>query len=375
MTPRRFLWLIVGGLAVVLAAAVAFVLIGQDKLTRVALTPTIAFNDSPQASPPDYARADAWLARPDKRENPALATPPGFAVPPHPEAALFYVAPTAYLDRTRWNAPLTDRDTNERLALYLRTQASVWNGSARIYAPAYRQATFGAFLKRTPASIAAIDLAYADVERAWDAFLVANPTGPILLAGHSQGALHLQRLLARRIAGTPAAARIVAAYIPGWPLSIEADLPALGLPACATPSQAGCILTWMSFAEPADPREFLADTTAAPSLTGRSRAGTHNLCVNPIRGFATDAPAVPASNIGALQPGKADADTPTLVPRLVGARCAGGVLLIGPPPAAFGRYIMSGNNYHVYDTSLFWANLRADAARRLSAWDGAHPSG
>lgn len=366
MAARRFLLFIVGAIVLVALAGVGYTLF-QDKLIQAATTPTIAFAASPQAAAPDYTTPAGWLARPGKAST-ANWTPPGFTAAPHPAAAVFYVAPTAFIDRARWNAPATDRITNDRLAMYLRAQASVWNGVGAIWAPFYRQATFGAFLKRSPDSIAALDLAYGDVARAWAAFLVANPAGPIMLAGHSQGSLHLQRLLAETIAGTPAEKRIVAVYIPGWPLSIEADLPALGLPACTAPTQTRCILTWMSFAEPADPRGFFGYVGTVPGWAHRPKAGGHNLCTNPIRGFGTDAPAVAAANLGALRPGATDADTPTLVPHVVGARCAGGVLLIGAAPVGFGRYIMSGNNYHVYDTSLFWANLRADAERRLDAF-------
>ena len=37
-------------------------------------------------------------------------------------------------------------------------------------------------------------------------------------------------------------------------------------------------------------------------------------------------------------------------------------------PAGFGTYVMPGNNYHVYDYSLFWANIRADAQSRADAY-------
>jgi hypothetical protein len=30
--------------------------------------------------------------------------------------------------------------------------------------------------------------------------------------------------------------------------------------------------------------------------------------------------------------------------------------------------VLPGNNYHVFDYSLFWANVRADAERRLKAF-------
>jgi hypothetical protein len=33
-----------------------------------------------------------------------------------------------------------------------------------------------------------------------------------------------------------------------------------------------------------------------------------------------------------------------------------------------GNFVFPGNNYHVYDFSLFWANVRADANRRAAAF-------
>ena len=41
---------------------------------------------------------------------------------------------------------------------------------------------------------------------------------------------------------------------------------------------------------------------------------------------------------------------------------------LGPPPEGFGRYVMPGNNFHVYDMALFWANVRADVATRTKAY-------
>jgi hypothetical protein len=46
--------------------------------------------------------------------------------------------------------------------------------------------------------------------------------------------------------------------------------------------------------------------------------------------------------------------------------------MIGPPPGEIGTYVLPGNNYHVFDYSLFWANVRADAARRIAAVEAAH---
>ena len=67
----------------------------------------------------------------------------------------------------------------------------------------------------------------------------------------------------------------------------------------------------------------------------------------------------PSANLGTLKP-NADLTSGELVPGAVPARCdARGLLLIGDPPE-LGPYVLPGNNYHVYDIPLFWANLRQD---------------
>ena len=81
---------------------------------------------------------------------------------------------------------------------------------------------------------------------------------PIIIAGHSQGALHLTTLMRQRVVTRPLADRIVAAYVIGWPVSLTTDLLALGLPPCTDPDQAECMLAWQSFGEPADPELMLS---------------------------------------------------------------------------------------------------------------------
>ena len=143
--------------------------------------------------------------------------------------------------------------------------------SGEIWAPRYRQAAYGAFLLKSDDAQKALDLAYADVAAAFDEFVKEAGDRPIILAGHSQGALHLERLLREKVAGKPIAKRIVAAYVVGWPISTTADLPALGLPACASPDQAGCILSWMTFADPPNP-DFIFDEWAKTRGLQRRRA-------------------------------------------------------------------------------------------------------
>jgi hypothetical protein len=91
------------------------------------------------------------------------------------------------------------------------------------------------------------------------------------------------------------------------------------------------------------------------------------LCVNPLTGVrGGDAPS--EANLGTLIP-NAELTEGTLSKPGVPARCdVRGFLLIGENAPDLGPYVLPGNNYHVYDYALFWANIRADAAARLAAY-------
>jgi hypothetical protein len=90
------------------------------------------------------------------------------------------------------------------------------------------------------------------------------------------------------------------------------------------------------------------------------------LCVNPLTG-TLNGEAPPSANAGTLVPNRALQEA-NLAPSSVGARCNAGFLNISGDIPDMGPFVLPGNNYHVYDYALFWANIRADAERRLKAW-------
>lgn len=374
---RKFLYFIVICVLLVFAALAALRL-WPAALTRLAFAPTGHFEAQAALAANAYADPAMWYSRPGIADDPARWQPgfaPGMAAPAKedvPPFAVFFVHPTSYLDRGHWNAPLDDAAAQFRARIFIKGLASPFNQASEIWAPRYRQAAIGAFLSNSPDAQAALDLAYRDVSQAFDAFLAhVGPDTPIVLAGHSQGALLIDELLRKRIAGTPLQARIAMAYPIGWPISVTHDLPALGLPACTSAEQAGCIVTWSSFAEPADPGMMLERYQHSPGFDERPRGAKGALCVNPLTGTVNGA--APASaNLGTLVP-SADLSTGALLPGAVGAHCGPrGLLLIGNPPA-MGPYVLPGNNYHVYDIPLFWENLRADVGRRMRTWAAQHP--
>jgi hypothetical protein len=174
----------------------------------------------------------------------------------------------------------------------------------------------------------------------------------------------LSRLLAER--GTALKGRLVAAYVVGWPLSVMADLPAMSLSPCTAPEQTACILSWQSFAEPANASLMLDAWEGTKGPTGVVRRRVDMLCVNPITG-TRDGAAAQSANAGTLVP-RGDFANADLVTGAIGAHCDQSLLIVDGTIPALGPYVLPGNNYHVYDFALFWGSIRADAARRLAAW-------
>ncbi|BDI60653.1 DUF3089 domain-containing protein [Qipengyuania nanhaisediminis] len=378
---RKFLYLVAILLVLFIAGRIAYEMF-QDELAEIALVPTSEFTPTTPMRANAYQDPELWYSRPGigiedpARWQPAIA---GEQFDPDseelgvagevPDFAVFFVHPTSYLNRDNWNAPMGDEEAERIARVYVRGMASPFNAASEIWAPRYRQATMGAFLTDAPEGEQAIDAAYADVREAYRYFIDSvDADTPVVLAGHSQGALHLLRLLREEVRGSPVADRLVAAYAIGWPISVDHDLPELGFPACATPEQTACIISWSSFAEPADPSRLIEAYAASPAFDGKLRGDSRILCTNPLTG-TFDGEAEASSNLGTLVPDDS-ISTGELVPGSVPARCdERGLLLIGDPPE-LGSYVLPGNNYHVYDIPLFWANTKADVARRVTAFPG-----
>ncbi|KLE32095.1 hypothetical protein AAW01_11830 [Aurantiacibacter gangjinensis] len=401
---RKFLYTITV-LIVIVAAGLFALRVWGDELTEVAMVPDTEFVEQDPLELNAYQDPDMWFSRPGKgaandparwepqfaegdatnpaappEEPTASATPNGEVVQSDasapdvseareevPSFAVFFVHPTSYFNRSAWNATIDEAESQNRARIMVRGLASAFNQASEIWVPRYRQATFGAFLTDAPEATSAIDAAYRDVEQAFDFFLDSVPADrPIVLAGHSQGAYHITRLLQER-GGDPALeGRIAMAYPIGWPISLENDLPELRLPACASASQSGCIVSWASFAEPADPGLFFRRYSSTPGFNGQPRGDSPILCVNPITG-TLNGEAPMSENLGTLVP-EEDFSTGELLPGAVPARCnEQGLLLIGDPPE-MGNQRFPGNNYHLVDIPLFWKNLQQDVVTRMRSW-------
>lgn len=335
------------------------------------ILPLIALLSAVAASAPaapDYAKPESWVGE-NRTKAAAAGTLPAAR---RPKVDIFYVHPTTFRD-ARWNADLAEesRADGPNVELMAR-QAGAFNACCRVFAPWYRQASFRAFSDRETGGDEAYDLAYGDVLRAFDHYMAHDNHGrPFMLVGHSQGALHVLRLLRERIDGKPAAGQMVATYAIGLGVS-EGDFGTTyrHLQPCRSPLQTGCVIGWASFLEGSETASYIARNEAKYRKLHDGGDPTL-LCVNPLTFDAARPSAGKDANPGTLPIGT-DL-TPPIVPGAVGARCEHGVLLVTPPPAALGlEPIPGGGNMHYHDIALFYAAIRANAVARADAFLKGH---
>ncbi len=360
-----------GALAAIAAVAALTLYLNPELGQRLFLKPSAAFDVANVPPAPDYTQPDAWAALPTMSDN-ADVVPPESGVLDGQDSAVvdvFFVHPTTYYQDDMWNARFDEPDETKQFLEdgVLRHQAAVFNSSARVFAPRYRQATLYAFMGEEPDTYAALEFAYGDVAAAFDHFVEnLNDGRPFILASHSQGSLHSMKLLQEKIAGTDLAKRMVAAYLIGF--SIPEELGADGVQPCREAKAIGCYLNWNSVTADADTTGWKETTKIWIDDKLQHIAGRKIACVNPITG-SLGGVADATANLGA-QPFAASGETVrALREEATGAACNDGMLIVSPPADDEGfTFGVFGGDYHIYDYNLFHMNLRADVSRRVDAF-------
>ena len=182
------------------------------------VTPLENFDDEIPPEAPNYADLVYWAATPDQEAQQFFIPDDSFKVNKKGNPVdVFYIHPTGFYEK-KWNSNMDrKRSAFERTEIMLGNQASVFNESCNIYAPEYRQATYFSFFDKNKNGIKALDLAYSDIENAFDYFIEHfNDDKPFIIAGHSQGALHTHRLIKQRIENSSLQKRFICAYAIGY---------------------------------------------------------------------------------------------------------------------------------------------------------------
>jgi hypothetical protein len=265
-----------------------------------------------------------------------VPTPRTFGVP------VFYVYPTVHFPKKggSWNADSYAEEVRERTHYAVKMQSSAFNVAGPVYAPYYRQAAYQVYnVAPNTTTVNAYDLAYNDVRSAFEQFLVdIGPDVPFVLASHSQGADHLERLI-RNEFDKELQDRLVIAYLVGMP--VLDDLP---IPLCEDPLQTGCFVSWRTF---------------HASVEKSSKDATKVGVVNPLS-WNTSTVEVPAEdNLGALV-----FENGEVLPGLIGAQIQDGII-IADRPKFKGSWLIRTKDYHRGDINLYYMSIRGNLEARL----------
>lgn len=300
----------------------------------------------------DYSKTSSWAALPNKEDN-ADKSPGGiFEYTSTLEADVFFLHPTTYTGRkgeTLWNAPLDDKDLNNRTdESTILHQASIFNGAGKVYAPRYRQAHLYAYYSDDKKSAqAAFELAYRDVKLAFEYYLTHYNKGrPIIIASHSQGTNHATALLKEFFDGKSLQDQLVAAYLVGMPI-LKKEFK--NIPVCETEQQTGCFCSWRTFKKGHLPKNRLVDSDIAVT--------------NPLNWTTSDDYATFDLNQGGVLRNFGKAPRPGLTD----AQVKDGILWAAKP-RFFGKIFLTFKNYHIADYNLYYVNVRNNAKMRVATF-------
>lgn len=349
-------------------------------MRRLLVLAAALFVASPAIADPAADEVNAAAAAAPSYSDPAMWSQAGTALPAGatpaataPKVDVFYVHPTILGKARPFNQDLADaalnRQTDESA---IARQASAFSACCAVYAPRYRAAGPGSLVSRAQRD-AAFALAYSDVERAFDWFLANVSKGrPFILAGHSQGAMHLATLLEKRIDGTPLQRRMVAAYIVGINLAEgEFGLRYKTVGICVRPAQTACVVQWNAITPEARLDPIVAAFQTPFVEKYGEVPGRETLCINPVTFDRGKPSALSSQSLGAVPGQPTLGALRPLAAGKVAVSCERGLARSWYPPELDLKPI-PGGSLHYHDIGLFWADLRANAVQRSEAWGRAH---
>jgi len=302
--------------------------------------------------PPDYAQTAYWSALPDKKDSadhiPANSTILLTDGQQSAEVDVFYIYPTHFFSRKEWNADVNDEKLNrvvDTRSVY--HQASVFNGSCKVYIPRYRQAAFNAYFSLdNPDALKAFELAYEDVKTAFQYYLDHYNNGrPIIIASHSQGTTHAKWLLRDFFDGKPLQQQLVCAYLIGMPVYTY-DF--TNISPCKYAGETGCFVSWRSYLEGAEPK-------AKMQIPDSDKVVVHN----PIT-FTSESGIAKAN----LNSGGLGRDGETIYPSVCAAQIHGDIVWVSKPDIPGKLFVPK--NLHPADYNLYWIGIRENVALRIS---------
>ena len=320
--------------------------------TSCASVPKGAFGSHIPA-PPDYSNPDHWAALPFRKDSAdAVPLDSWKDAQTDAEVDVFFIHPTTYVGKAgekNWNADLQNKKVNVRTdASTIRYQASVFNGTGKIYAPRYRQAHLKSYYtdqKRD--AMQALNLAYGDVKTAFLYYLDHYNQGrPFVIASHSQGTDHAKRLISEVVDGSDIQDQLVVAYLVGFAVT---ENQFKNIQPCTYPEETGCFCSWRTFREGYIPKKI-------------HFPDTNILVTNPVTWDVRKPESSKSEQAGAIL-----RNFYKLYQDLVETKIYKDLLWVNKPKFPF-SFMLTTKNYHIADYNFFYADIRNNVRARTEAF-------
>ena len=297
-------------------------------------------------SPVDYSQAENWayLGLGEDRD-----------------ADLFLICPTVDMN-DEFNMAIDDEETRAGFYGALNMERGIYEDSARMFAPYYRQAAMKVYGLDRSEWEQYMEIAYSDISAAFSWYLEnENDNRPIILAGFSQGADMCYRLLEEYFGDEELYDRLVAVYAIGWPCTQEMTDKYPQIRPAAAADDVGVVVSFDCEAPE------LAETFINP-------ADQKALVINPLNWRTDGTEADKSENHGACF-----TDYSGDITKEVAGLCGcyideeRGVVKVTDIAAADYQPIVPGlpeGSYHIYDYMFFYRDLQQNVADRVSAYLG-----
>ncbi|PJZ47621.1 DUF3089 domain-containing protein [Leptospira saintgironsiae] len=316
------------------------------------IKPSGPFTQENVPTSPDYSKKESWAALPELRDDPdEVPAISGFKDGQNiARADVFFVHPTTFIKAERWNAEI-----GSSLIVYglspLKMQASVFNESAKVYAPRYRQAALYSFIDDSGNGEKAFEIAKKDVLSAFDHYIKHYNQGrPFFIAGHSQGSMMLIHVL-KEYLDMKKVPNFVAAYLPGWAVHSSEFK---NLKVCKNSKDLGCYISWNSKKWGSQLSDF--------ALPPERYVG--GVCVNPVN-WTQNSPETPKEE----HKGGVGIQFSELDKSYVRTKCEGEMLWVDlPSNQNYESRRGNKKNYHISDYGLFYLDIRENVKERLEEY-------
>ncbi|MEP6514377.1 MAG: DUF3089 domain-containing protein [Parafilimonas sp.] len=307
---------------------------------------------------PDYKDLNYWASHPWKWDPADSIPKPLRSEQRDSSVDVFFIHPTMFVLKKyhkKWNADIDDYYINAKTDYStILFQASAFNQHARIFAPRYREAHINSFFTKDTASAnKAFEIAYQDVKTAFEYYLKTwNHNRPIIIASHSQGTKHAERLLKEFFENKPLNNQLVVAYLLGWPVPKDYFG---SLKMCADSVETNCLCGWRTFRK-----------NYVPSYLKKENG--NSFATNPLNWKTDETYADKYANKGGVL-----TKFNKVYKNTNDARIRNGLLWVRKPKFPW-SFLFVTRNYHIGDYNLFYINVRENVEQRINAYLSKHSS-